>query len=52
MAKKTTDDNAPGDAPASTEITEAEISAKIQAGLTRDQAIEVINNQRAHDATL
>jgi hypothetical protein len=31
------------------EIPEIEIIAKIRAGLTREQAIEVINSQRAHD---
>ena len=38
--------------PATDEIPEIEIIAKIRAGLTRDQAIEVINNQRAHDKAL
>ena len=52
MAKKQTDENVPDEAPAVTEITEDEIIAKIQAGLTREQAIEVINNQRAHDAAI
>jgi hypothetical protein len=31
------------------EIPEIEIIAKIRAGLSREQAVEVINNQRAHD---
>jgi hypothetical protein len=34
------------------EITEEEISAKVTAGLTREQAVEVITTQRAHDAAL
>lgn len=34
------------------EIHEIEIIAKIRAGLTREQAIEVINNQRSHDKAL
>lgn len=34
------------------EISEEEIIAKIRAGLTRDQAIEVILTQRAHDKAL
>lgn len=33
-------------------ITEEEIREKTLVGLTRDQAIEVITNQRAHDAEL
>lgn len=33
-------------------ISEVEIIAKTQAGLTREQAIEVITNQRAHDKAL
>ena len=33
-------------------ISEAEIIEKTSVGLTRDQAIEVIKNQRAHDAAL
>jgi hypothetical protein len=37
---------------AADEIPEIEIVAKIRAGLTREQAIEVINNQRAHDKAL
>ena len=31
-------------------IAEEEITAKVRAGLTRAQAIEVIANQRSHDA--
>ena len=34
------------------EITEAEISAKTQFGLSRAQALEVLENQRAHDKAL
>lgn len=33
-------------------ITEEEIREKTLVGLTRDQAIEVITNQRNHDAAL
>lgn len=33
-------------------ITEDEIREKTSVGLTRDQAIEVITNQRKHDASL
>jgi len=33
-------------------ISEEEIAAKVYAGLSREQAIEVINNQRANDALL
>ncbi len=33
-------------------ISEAEIIEKVRAGLTRDQAIEVIKTQREHDAQL
>lgn len=33
-------------------ISEEEIREKTSVGLTRDQAIEVIKNQRAHDAAL
>lgn len=33
-------------------ITEEEILEKVAVGLTRDQAIEVIKNQQAHDAAL
>lgn len=40
------------DAALQDEIPEIEIIAKIRAGLTREQAIEVINNQRAHDKAL
>ena len=40
----------PADAPKG--ISEEEIREKTLVGLTRDQAIEVINNQRAHDAAL
>lgn len=32
------------------EISEAEITAKVRAGLTRAQAVEVITNQRREDA--
>jgi hypothetical protein len=35
---------------ADTPISDAEIAAKVAAGLTRDQAIEVITNQRLNDA--
>ena len=35
-----------------TEITEEQISEKMQAGLTREQALEVLTAQRDHDATL
>ena len=42
MAKKPSEELPP--------ITEEEIAAKVNAGLSRDQAIEVINNQREHDA--
>jgi hypothetical protein len=31
-------------------VTEEEIAAKVAVGLTRDQAIQVINNQLAEDA--
>lgn len=31
-------------------ISEEEITEKVRVGLTRDQAIEVIENQRKHDA--
>jgi hypothetical protein len=34
------------------EISEDEIAPKVRAGLTRAQAIEVITNQRIHDAEL
>lgn len=34
------------------EIPELEILAKMRAGLTREQAVEVISNQRAHDKGL
>lgn len=51
MAKKPTEDAATPEAPSS-EIPEEEISAKVRAGLTRAQAIEVITNQRRHDAEL
>lgn len=34
----------------STAADEAEITVKIRAGLTREQAIEVITRQRLHDA--
>ena len=40
----------PAEAPKG--ISEEEISEKVRQGLRRDQAIEVITNQRAHDATL
>ena len=33
-------------------ISEAAIAEKTKVGLTREQAIEVINNQAAHDAEL
>lgn len=33
-------------------IPEVEIIEKMQAGLTRDQAVEVITHQRAHDKAL
>jgi hypothetical protein len=68
MAKKPTDETAPDlapvDAAAATEvaamtpseapkgISEDEIREKTLVGLTRDQAIEVITNQRNHDAEL
>lgn len=45
----------PSTAPAtvaSTAIPESEISEKVTAGLTREQAIEVITHQRAHDKAL
>lgn len=38
--------------PAADAIPEGEIIAKMSAGLTRDQAVEVITNQRAHDKAL
>ena len=38
--------------PAPKGMAEAEISAKVQAGLTRAQAIEVIARQAEHDAAL
>lgn len=31
------------------EITKEEIAEKTAAGLTKDQAVEVITNQRSHD---
>lgn len=34
------------------EITEEQISEKTQAGLTREQALEVLTAQRDHDASL
>jgi hypothetical protein len=40
----------PADAPKG--ISEEEIREKTLVGLTRDQAIEVITNQRKHDADL
>ena len=46
MAKNASKDTAPEP------ISEEEIAAKVYAGLSRDQAIEVINNQRANDALL
>ncbi len=46
MAKKVSENTAPEP------ISEEEIAAKVYAGLSRDQAIEVINNQRANDALL
>lgn len=52
MGKKTTDETTPDEVPALPEITELEIIAKMQAGLTRGQAVEVITNQRAHDKAL
>jgi hypothetical protein len=68
MAKKPTDETAPDlvpvDAAAAAEvaamtpseapkgISEEEIREKTLVGLTRDQAIEVITNQRNHDAEL
>lgn len=33
-------------------ISEEEIQEKVRAGLRRDQALEVITTQRAHDAAL
>ncbi len=36
----------------SKENTEAEIKSKMADGLTRDQAVEVLNNQKAHDEAL
>jgi hypothetical protein len=58
MARKPT----PPEANKATEVTpeplistaqdEAEITAKVRAGLTREQAIEVITRQRLHDAAL
>lgn len=33
-------------------ISEEQIAEKVGAGLSREQAIEVIERQRAHDATL
>ena len=44
MAKKPSEEIPP--------ISEEEIAEKVYAGLSRDQAIEVINNQRANDAAL
>lgn len=68
MAKKPTEEDTaatdPVDAAAAAEIasmkpTEApkgisdeEIAEKTRAGLTRNQAIEVLQNQRAHEAAL
>jgi hypothetical protein len=68
MAKKPTDETAPDlvpvDAAAAAEvaamtpseapkgISEEEIREKTLVGLTRDQAIDVITNQRNHDAEL
>lgn len=49
MAKKN-EDPTPAEIPASAEIPEVEITAKIRAGLTREQAVEVITNQRKHEA--
>lgn len=49
MAKKQASQETPATA-IDNPITDAEIAAKVAAGLTRDQAIEVINNQRANDA--
>ena len=46
-AKKEAATLQPAEAPK--DIPEAEISEKVTAGLTRDQAIEVITNQRAWD---
>lgn len=54
MAKKPTEE---AEAPVieqitEEQITEEQITAKVRAGLTRAQAIEVITNQRLHDAAL
>lgn len=49
-AEKEVADLKPSATPAG--IPEAEIAAKVAVGLTRDQAIEVIKSQRAHDKLL
>lgn len=49
MAKNQADKITEAEIP---EITEAEIFAKTLAGLSRAQALEVLENQRAHDKAL
>lgn len=58
MKSPTTEEWAAGelaaDAPAAAPkgISEEEITAKVRLGLDRAQAIEILTNQAAHDATL
>ncbi len=51
MSKKT-NETVPGEAPVAAPITEEEISEKVRAGLSREQALQVLTANRAHAATL
>lgn len=58
MNKETIEDEAAREVAAATPaaapkgITEDAIAAKTVLGITREQAIEILNNQAAHDAEL
>ena len=52
MAKKSTDETAPEEVPETAIQDTDEYRTKIAAGLTPEQAVEVIANQLAHDKSL